>query len=222
MVDNGREVTINDSYKNVSLVRKVDAIDCAVGGNFFDRHAEVPAQLGDIIAFSAKNMSVYYIPFQFEGGNGLYWNTRAGDYDFNTRKPTFSRGEGTYYIFRWQTTSEKNGLEVFNSAGEQIFNSNLKYLRIIDVIKENVNNANWGTRSYGHKIGIVACSMPVKFDNYGDRTGAGGAIAVYFPNQNSFRLGNPYGPEWGPTGGRPDGDWRGEIYLLVIDLDGID
>lgn len=227
-VVNDRDVVINDTYKNVSLIKKVDVVDCE---RKYDTHndrgyqkpyIQIPASLGDIVVFNAKNMSAPYNPNNFYGANALFSNSWVPAWDYNAHAWTLPRGVAFFYIFRWQTTEKKNGLEIFNSSGEQIFNSNLKYLRIIDVIKQNVNSANWNTRSYPHKVGVACCSMPVLYENFGDRTGGDNTLGVYFLNENSFKFGITRGAGTGVCNSRPAGDWRGEIYLLVVDLDGCD
>lgn len=227
-VSNDRDVVINDTYKNVSLIRKVDAVDCE---RVYDMHAdhgltkhyfEIPASIGDVVVFHANTMVAPYTPYSFTGGNGLFCNSKVNQWFYDNQSWIFSRGDAFFYIFRWQTTGKENGLEIFNSNGEQIFNSNLKYLRIIDVIKEDVNSANWGTRSYPHKVGVVCCSMPVRYEDFGDRTGGKETLGVYFLNDNSFKIGTTFGYNAGICDSKPGGDWRGEIYILVVDLDGCD
>lgn len=227
-VSNDRDVVINDTYKNISLVKKIDAVDCERsynphGDGTGDVHYfQIPASIGDVIVFHANNMSAPYTQNAFKGGNGLFCNSRVNRWFYDNQSWGFTRGTAFFYIFRWQTTGEKNGLEVFNSNGEQIFNSNLKYLRIIDVIKQDVNSANWSTRSYPHKVGVVCCSMPASYENFGDRTAGNNTLAVYFLNDSSFKFGTSFGYNAKICDSKPDGDWRGEIYILVVDLDGCD
>lgn len=227
-VNNNRNVVINDTYKNVSLIKKIDALDCL---DTFDADSRdwprksyynIPASIGDLVVFHANNMGASYTPFGFEGGPGLFCNSRVGQWDYYNKTWGYTRGTAFFYIFRWQTTGEKNGLEVFNDKGEQIFNSNLKYLRIIDVIKQDVNSADWSTRSYPHKVGVLCCGMPALYENYGDRTAGNKTLGVYFLNENSFKFGTTLGSNAKICDSKPDGDWRGEIYILVVDLDGCD
>lgn len=232
-IKNTRTVVINDSYKNVSFWQKIDIASCIktydTGVDLkgilpYRPYIKIPLEEGNIFAIHSDDPT---IPFMFNCHNGgpeilsNLWIPKRGwtrDQEY-----TLPYTKAFFYIFCYQTASGNQGLEVFNSKGEQIFNSNMKYLRIIDVINEPVDTAYWGVRSYAHKIGLVCCSIPVEYDNYGDRSASSDRLVVYFPSYTSFAVGT-FSYENGITGlqSKPNGDFRGNFYFLVVDLDGLD
>lgn len=230
-VQNDRTVVINDTYKNVSLVKQIDAVDCwharsGDGGSsmYTNGYYEIPCQVGDIWAYHAENMSAPIYPSLTFGHQGLFTGLSIGwgsSYTGSYR-PKFPRGTATFFIFRWQIGSGGLGIEIKNERGEQIFDSSLKYLRIIDVIKEDVNSANWSPRSYNHKIAIVPCCFPLKYPGYGDQSAHySSGIGIMFTSPTSFSYCKISANGDTVINSKPEDDLVGTIHFLVIDIDGI-
>lgn len=198
-VKNGQSIVVNDSYQNVSfdstaIIRASSSIDWSHGITVKD------ISDGDYAWYSASNTMTLYAKVPADKIIGIYCPSpnfgfyikrkKAGEWlEITIRNRVggstrdFLNSYLTLYYFSYKTSTQGTGLQVMNSSGECIFNSNLKYLRVIDyILQRNDSDPNdLGTRSYN-------CNIAVMIGCLQERVGAKHAKEqyVYFPNSKSF------------------------------------
>ena len=114
------------------------------------------------------------------------------------------------YMFDYQTYTgnSKLGLQIFNENKDEIFNSNLKYLRVLDVIYYPPGLPTTSLiKTYNHKIGILIGAFKIGATDSGDPL----FQCVSFPSENSIKIDASTGDSL-----------EGTTNMLVINLDGVD
>lgn len=208
IANEGGNPIVNDSFKNVSFVGKFPMTNY-ISRQYFQNNPKWSAgfimnpqdeQTICVISSSGSGQWLYeggYLPIYHDAAKGdLKGNEFCGTMvKGNVRDTLYQVAKDyNYYLFRYQTSDRGPGVDVINSNGEHIFNSQLHYLRVIDVITSP------GTKSYSHNIGFIPCN--------GHQVPDGGYNTQRFciPTPNSITC------EW---------DDKGGFYGLVVNLDGI-
>lgn len=196
-VKNDKSILINDSYKNVSFdyirttrfshaLGNVYNLD-DIGDGSYTYYSSSNTLIG-YLQVPADSLICFYCPsadfgFDITRVNGDKWleirvKNRAG----GSAKDILNVDLVLYY-FSFKTSNQKDGLQVMDANGQCIFNSNLKYLLVIDyILQKNDDDPNdLGTRNYNCNIALMVGCLE-------HRVGAKHAKDqyVYFPNHKSF------------------------------------
>lgn len=222
-VINAQGITIiNDEYKNISLTQSKKNIPV------------VPQYANE--GFPQNAISYYVGKYSDPtGGTGIFplnghpacvfscTNPNFSFYGFQA-KNVFYLGIGginghqvpelnnavSVYMFDYQTYTgnSKLGLQIFNENKDEIFNSNLKYLRVLDVIYYPPGLPTTSLiKTYNHKIGILIGAFKIGATDSGDPL----FQCVSFPSENSIKIDASTGDSL-----------EGTTNMLVINLDGVD
>lgn len=194
-INNGGRITINDSYKNLLLLNKINSLSFTKENNTYTDniyYADITEDDDKILLVSCSSSNYGFNIVRASSNIHLRVNciNGASISDINNYL--------TSYVFGYSDTSNNSGLSVYNSSGQVIFNSNNKYLRIIDCIDYNTNDSI--SRSYSHSvIALPPCFMDVfrfssgRFPVITDEICYG--AFMYFSNSSniSFSIFNPSG-----------------------------
>ena len=198
-VKNDKSIIINDSYQNVSFdysvaVRGTNEVNWHKGYSFSD------ISHGSYLWYSATNTITLYFHVPADKIIGIYCPSP----NFGIRTMRLYNGEWLQvyiknraggsardilnvdlilYYFSYKSSNQRNGLQVMNASGQCIFNSNLKYLRVIDyILQRNDSDPNdLGTRSYNCNIALMIGFLQWREGAQHDKD-----QYVYFPNHKSF------------------------------------
>ena len=184
-VTNNSKVIINDYWHNLALKSKISSVTI---GSSYTVSKQAQSDLVFVHCYTA-GCSFYTLNYK--------------NYSVIT---TMSSGVFDIYLYGETTTNNSSGLAVYNSSGAQIFNSGLKYMKVIGC------TSSTGTFSYGNKIAI-ACG----FQWEEDETGAiFNSIAYKMLTDRSFStVVGPYDSETeNPV------YWHGDFPVVVINVDG--
>lgn len=222
-VINAQGITIiNDTYKNISLTQSKKNIPIvpyyanenfpqnAIGyyaGKYSDTTGGTgifPLNGHPACVFSCTNPNFDFYGFQAK--NVFY----LGIGGINGHQIFELNNAISVYMFDYQTYTgnSKLGLQIFNKNKDEIFNSNLKYLRVLDIIYYPPGRPKTSLiKTYNHKIGVLIGSFKI------------GAIesdnpyfqCVSFPSENSIRI--------DASSGDP---LEGTTNILIINLDEFD
>lgn len=198
-VKNDKSIIINDSYQNVSFdysvaVRGTNKVDDSKGYRFSDISS------GSYLWYSSTNTIILYFHVPADKIIGIYcpspnfgispmrlyngeWlEVRVKNRVGGSAKEILNVDLILYY-FSYKSSDQSNGLQVMNANGECIFNSNLKYLRVIDYILQRDDNDpnDIGPRSYNCNIALMIGCLQSR----GGKAHAKDQY-VYFPNRKSF------------------------------------
>lgn len=216
-IKNSRSILVNDSFKNVSLRNVIQTNQCIQSYVYETDHGELryfchpPVINGDIVCLAGNSTSFLFYKNSYMSG--------PSGWDYYAQNTPRGSSDTYFYLFNFQKTSETGGLEVTGADGTQIFNSNLKYLRIIDVIKGHASSINYGIRAYSHKIGIIPVSTVFNAGNENAWvTETDSIFSIGFPTSNSFGF---YRIQDKSLVTSPPSSCNREIYVLVVNLDGL-
>lgn len=213
-INNSSHIVINDSFKNVSYVKRINGNDCRVRVDIFGKgeylyYLRPPIEQGDVIVLASNQSNI-----AFQQTNTIYssknWGYSANGEEFGVGY--LGGGSATdysntwFYIFSYHTSSSTTGLEIKDENNQQVFNSNLKYLRVIDTIND------FTSRSYGHTVGAVLCGMPCKY-----RDNLYVAAGITFPSSSRIAT---VDENANIQTSRPSG-FSGGMQVLVVNLDGL-
>ena len=180
-------VTINDDYKNLSFVKKQNGNEIINSYHFI----EIDSRIGvAAIAASSPNVKICRedqcrVRVQKGDGNlvGQVLEVASGIEEKNSIN---------VYYFNYDNKADGTvGLIVYNQKGEVVYNSNLKYLKILDIV------TTAGTYNYPNKIAVFYHGNWHK-----DWSGIKGYLR--FPSEYSFEL-----------------DLDPNIPVVVADIDGL-
>lgn len=222
-ISNNQNITIiNDTYKNVSLTRTRVNIPIVVQHDNEDfpsnaisyrdgKYADPTSGIGSF-TISGRPFCV----FSCTNPNFSFFARHVKDLFFleiggvDGHKITELANAVSVYEFDFQQYSgnSKLGLQIFSASGEEIFNSNLKYLRILDTIYYPPGmSAGSVVKTYNHKIGaLVGTSRIANIES--DEPDY---QCIYFPSQNSIKID-------GVSGDASEGSTN----ILIVNLDGIE
>lgn len=142
--DEGR-ILINDSYTNFSFVSKTTL---AVSGNSIS----IPFNYStELIAVKAP----IGIPIR---GNMIYKGPNSASLEIEGFSKLGNLTSITVYRFTKQTASGNFGLEIYNESGQQVFTSNLTYMRVLGFYHSSVTSSQAFT---GYLATMPAFGYPV-------------------------------------------------------------
>lgn len=180
-------VTINDDYKNLSFVKKQNGNEIINSYHFI----EIDSRIGvAAIAVSSPNVKICRedqcrVRVKNGDGNlvGQVLEVASGIEEKNSIN--------VYYFDYANKADGTVGIIVYNSKGEVVYNSNLKYLKILDIV------TTAGTYHYPNKIAVFYHGNWHK-----DWSGIKGYLR--FPSEYSFEL-----------------DLDPNVPVVVADIDGL-
>lgn len=193
--NNDKRVIINDGYRNLMLQEIITLADYDVEVIWQD--AQINYSLLKTIYAGVGYMVVNFYPFDEQNLLGIYCD--ASDVRFATSinnniltvyvKLTAKEGVNDDYviadveyiknhvkILRYGPTPNltiKNyGLQVFDKNGTIIFDSNRRYMRVVDVISQDIDDVSDISKEYAAKIAVIPVSSRY--------------TGVYNPQQSTF------------------------------------
>lgn len=165
-------VTINDEYKSLSFVEKQNGNQAVNKMNFI----EIDSRIGvAAIAVSSPDVLI-------ERRDQCWVRPENGDGNLvgqilHIKKGTEKKSCINIYYFNYANkTDGKIGVIAYNGRGEVIYNSNLKYLKILQMVTKA------GTYNYNKKIAVFY------HGNWEYKWDAAGKGYLQFPNEYSFTL----------------------------------
>lgn len=180
-------VTINDDYKNLSFVKKQNGNEIINGNSFI----EIDSRIGvAAIAASSPNVKICRpdqcrVRVKKGDGNlvGQVLEVASGVEEKNSIN---------VYYFNYANKADGTvGIIVYNQKREVVYNSNLKYLKILDIV------TTAGTYFYPNKIAVF-------YHGNWHKECAGIKGYLRFPSEYSFEL-----------------DLDPNIPVVVADIDGL-
>ena len=188
-VINGSKILINDSWHNLSLKQKISSI--YLNNNYYTIQK---SNTTDIVFLCCYTPSCIFHAINYE--TVAYFYTKySGTFDA--------------YIYGEQTSYTGNGLAVYNASGAEIFNSNLKYLKILDY------KHNYGTYSYSNKIGVYS-DISWQEDISGNMISR---TAYKMPTTSSVQMMNDPNIDW--DGESDPGPSLGNNTILIANVDNV-
>lgn len=180
-------VTVNDDYKNLAFVKKQNGNEIV---NSY-KNIEIDSRIGvAAIAVSSPNVKICrpdtcYVRKENGDGNlvGQVLKVASGVEEKNSIN--------VYYFNYVNKADGTVGIIVYNQEGEVVYNSNLKYLKILDIV------TTAGTYHYSNKIAVF-------YHGNWHKNWSGIKGYLRFPSEYSFEL-----------------DLDPNIPVVVADIDGL-
>lgn len=168
--NNNSNVVINDNYKNFHLVKTTKNIkrevskeyyfnDVIKENDIFYYHegtsiAVCRMQIGDdeLLAVKSSYPDLCVTAQRLKDKIEFKFKTDTEE-DFNKKVDSLS-----LYTFSNRVLDNNShgvGVQIFNKNGEVIFNSNEKYLKVLDFINEDTSYREHKTKRYGKEIAVI-------------------------------------------------------------------
>lgn len=155
--NSNKRAIINDSYKNLSLNR-------VITNDKGEADFVVSLTDNELPFFTCDNNNVSISSYRFKGYVKFF--LRLNNFDMSSTRTDSNDAYKSFkvYIFGTHTNVATYGLQIFNDSGESIFNSNNKYLDIIDYVfeygfTENMVVTSSKRFSYDKRIGVCLTSV---------------------------------------------------------------
>lgn len=182
---------IDADYSNHEFVTKgtysIGPSNLANGGSNIGSTTVTVAGRNPVIALNSS--SLCYASLQSQSGGVFTF------YIYNGENTTVS---GEYFIF--DTASDASagntGMQIFNAAGKLVFDSNKKYMKVLDYFDSTVVSEDQ-TRSYAKKVAFVMSDFGYRFVVQSSPTQPGNSSVKFLqswlhlgstPNGSQFRL----------------------------------
>lgn len=175
------KVIINDSFQMFSLIEKL---------NYNLNHSFAINPSRELYAFKPNRPDIVFTADIGNNGNSTFFAPAV------LSDESIANQSLECYKFGLQAKSTNFGLEVFNENGNQIFASQLNYMKVIDFISVEVRDMrdNAFIRSYDRRIAVVPISVPFYYVFDGDDEFAQDepyhidTMGLYFPNENTISV----------------------------------
>ena len=204
-------VAVSSEYKHYRFVKKIRGV-----GNFWDTSGQ---QYSDSVLVAFRALSPVVSTNRFSKGAHNMWGTSTPP-PAGATLSFYTEVTSDVYIFDIspQTPHSSSGLQVMNREGEVTFDTNYRYLRVIDVIVQGhagMTETMPISRNYaGH---MIAC-VPIKRGVYTNASGGEewyGATWEYACDENFFVQYKVNMYDWG--GGDFSSSSR-EYMCLIVDV----
>lgn len=172
------KVIINDSFQMFSLIEKF---------NYNLNRSFGISPTKEIYAFKPNRPDIIFTADIGDNGNRAFFRVAV------LSDESIANQHLECFKFGLRSTPTNFGIEVFNENGNQIFASQLKYMKILDFVSMELRNMRDGAfiRSYDKKIAIIPISIPFYYvfdgiDEFAqDEPYHIDAVGLYCPNGNT-------------------------------------
>lgn len=181
-------VTISDNYKSLSFVRKQNGNQIVNTYN----DIEIDSRIG-VAAIAASSPDIL-----IERSDICYVRKANGDGNLvgqvlSIKSGAEKKGSINVYYFNYANKTDGSvGVIAYNQKGEVVYNSNLKYLKVLDIV------TTAGTYNYPNKIAVFY------HGNWHYEWNDGHHCYLQFPTEYSFKL-----------------DLDPNMPVVVADIDGL-
>lgn len=233
-------VTIDDTFRNYCLIRKfkppINYMSDYNSSSYKTEQYNIYPERANCILFCSKTTSdsLFFASWANPAiGMGTSWSGSINFYNLNNQDiGPYLSGIDIYEFGVVDNQQSANfGLQTFNDQGQKVFDSNFKYLNLIDAIFDYSNSTTSDyeingarnlfnlkrvpTKQYGQRIAVCGLALPggsiLPFNEQ--------QIYVVMPNNEGITVGNRF--RGGPIGGAsPMVTWN-KLSVLIAAVNGL-